>query len=148
MRNCSFILTCLSLCVPAILPLMAMDVSPVGVWKTVDDNSHKPRGLIRLYEQDGEIFGRIEASFDPKEANEVCGKCDGERKDKPVVGMVVMRHMTRHGKDYSGGDILDPDTGWIYKCRFTIEDGGRKLLVRGFLGIALLGRSQTWYRAD
>ena len=144
MLNCNFFLTSLLLCVPA----LEMDVSPLVVWKTIDDNTHKPRGLIRLYEKDGEIFGRIEGSFDPKEAGEVCGKCDGERKNQPVLGMVVMRHMIRHGREFSGGEILDPDTGWVYRCRFTVEDGGKKLLVRGFLGISLLGRSQTWYREE
>jgi uncharacterized protein (DUF2147 family) len=127
---------------------MGMDGSPVGLWKTIDDNTHKPRGLVRLYELEGEIFGKIEASFDPKEAREICSKCGDERKDKPVVGMVVLRHMIRRGKEYIGGDILDPDTGWLYRCRFTLEDGGRKLVIRGFLGISLLGRSQTWYREE
>jgi uncharacterized protein (DUF2147 family) len=147
MRNCNFFLTGLLLCVPT-MAMPAPDVSPVGVWKTIDDTTHKPRGLIRLYEQDGEIFGRIEASLDPKEAGEVCSKCDGERKNKPVVGMVVMRHMAKHGKEFSGGDILDPDTGWVYRCRFTVQDGGRTLVVRGYLGVSLLGRSQTWYRQE
>jgi uncharacterized protein (DUF2147 family) len=125
-----------------------MDATPVGVWKTIDDTTHKPRGLIRLYEQDGEIFGKIEASFDPKEANEVCEKCSGDRKGQPVLGLVVMRHMKKHGNDYAEGDILDPDTGWVYKCKFTLESGGKTLQVRGFLGFSLLGRSQTWYREE
>jgi uncharacterized protein (DUF2147 family) len=141
---CNFFLAGLLLCAP----LMAMDANPVGVWKTVDDNSHKPRGLIRLFERDGEIFGRIEASFDPKEAHEVCSKCAGELKDKPVVGMIVLRHMRKHGNEYSGGDILDPDTGWVYRCKFVLEDGGKKMLIRGYLGFSLLGRSQTWYREE
>jgi uncharacterized protein (DUF2147 family) len=132
------------------VPLTAMDANPaadpVGVWKTVDDNSHKPRGLIRLFERDGEIYGRIEASFDPKEAHELCSKCAGDLKDKPVIGMVVLRHMKKHGSEYSGGDIVDPDSGWIYRCRFTLEDGGKKMLIRGYLGFSLFGRSQTWYR--
>ena len=127
-------------------PAWPMDLSPVGLWKTIDDTTHKPRGLIRLYEHDGEIFGKIEAGFDPKEAGERCGKCDGDRKNQPVVGMVVMRHMVKHGRDYSGGDILDPETGWVYRCRFSLEDGGQKLVVRGYLGISFLGRTQTWYR--
>jgi uncharacterized protein (DUF2147 family) len=62
--------------------------------------------------------------------------------------MVVMRHMSRHGRDFSGGDILDPDSGWVYRCRFTLQPDGKTLVVRGFLGLSLLGRSQTWYRAD
>jgi uncharacterized protein (DUF2147 family) len=148
MVNCKFFLTGLLSIALMCQPARGMDFSPVGLWKTIDDNTHKPRGLIRLYEDHGEIYGKVEASFDPKEAGERCDKCDGERKDKPVVGMVVIRHMVRHGREYSGGDILDPDTGWVYRCRFTLEDGGKKLVVRGYLGLSLLGRSQTWYRAD
>jgi uncharacterized protein (DUF2147 family) len=122
--------------------------SPLGVWKTIDDTTHKPRAFIRLFEREGEIFGRIESSFDPKEAHEICEKCSGDRKDKPVVGMVIMRHMRKHGDEYSGGDIVDPETGWVYRCKFTLEDGGKKMSIRGFLGISLLGRSQTWYRVE
>jgi uncharacterized protein (DUF2147 family) len=135
-------LTGLLLCVR----VMAMDATPVGLWKTIDDNTHKPRALVRLYEQNGEIFGKIEASLDPKEAGEVCAKCAGERKGMPVLGMVVVRHMKRRGNEYAEGDILDPDTGWVYKCKFTLEEGGKILVVRGFIGFSLLGRSQTWYR--
>ena len=126
----------------------AFDYSPTGVWRTIDDNTHKARGLIRLYEHNGEIFGKIEASFDPKEAGEVCDLCKDERRNKPVIGMVVMRNMKKHGSEYSGGDILDPDTGSIYRCKFSIEDGGRKLVVRGYLGFSLLGRSQVWLRQE
>ena len=126
----------------------AFDSSPAGVWRTIDDNTHKARGLIRLYEHNGEIFGKIEASFDPKEAKEVCDLCTGDRKNQPVIGLVVMRNMKKHGAEYSGGDILDPDTGNIYRCKFTMEDGGRKLLVRGYIGFSLLGRSQVWLRQE
>ena len=144
MRNCSlFFIVLLSS-----LPVRGFDPSPEGVWRTIDDNTHKARGLIRLYEQNGEVFGRVEASFDPKEAKEICERCSGDRKNKPVVGMVVMRNMKKHGAEYAGGDILDPDTGLVYRCKFTLEDGGRKLVVRGFIGISLLGRSQTWLREE
>jgi uncharacterized protein (DUF2147 family) len=144
LRNCSlFFIVLLTTSL-----LGASDPSPEGVWRTIDDNTHKPRGLIRLYEQDGALFGRIEASFDPKEAKEVCALCADERKNKPVIGMVVMRNMRKHGSEYSGGDILDPDTGQVYKCRLTMQDGGRRLVVRGFIGFALLGRSQVWFRQE
>jgi uncharacterized protein (DUF2147 family) len=144
MVNCKLFLTVALMSVPA----WSMDLSPVGVWKTIDDVTHKPRGLIQIYEQDGELFGKVVGSFNPKEANDVCGKCDGDRKNKPLAGMVILRHMMKRGKEYAGGDILDPDTGWVYKCRFTLEDGGKKLVVRGFLGVSFLGRSQTWFRED
>ena len=144
LRNCSlFFIVLLSS-----LPASGFDPSPAGVWRTIDDNTHKARGLIRLYEQNGEVFGRVEASFDPKEANEICERCSDDRKNKPVVGMVVMRNMKKRGAEYVGGDILDPDTGLVYRCKFTLEDGGRKLVVRGFIGISLLGRSQTWLRQE
>ncbi|MDE3198339.1 MAG: DUF2147 domain-containing protein [Acidobacteriota bacterium] len=126
----------------------AFDPSPAGVWQTIDDNTHKPRGLIRLYEKDGAIFGRIEASFDPKEAREVCDQCSDDRRNKPVIGLIVMRNMKRRGSEYSGGDILDPDTGTVYRCKFTIQEGGKKMVVRGYVGFSLLGRSQVWYRQE
>jgi uncharacterized protein (DUF2147 family) len=129
-------------------PIPAQDPSPAGLWRTIDDKTHKTRGLIRIFEKDGAIFGKIEASFDPVEAKEVCNKCDGDRKGKPVIGLVIMRDMKKRGPEYGGGDILDPDTGSIYRCRMTLEDGGRKLTVRGYLGVALLGRSQTWIREE
>jgi uncharacterized protein (DUF2147 family) len=123
--------------------------SPVGVWRTIDDNTHKPRGLIRLYEQSGVLFGKIEASFDPAEEKEVCDRCEGERRNKPVIGLIVLRNMKKSGaNEYAGGDILDPDTGQIYKCRITVDGSGRRLVVRGYVGIALLGRSQVWFRQD
>lgn len=132
-----------------LLTLLAQKTGPIaGRWQTVDDATHKPRGVVRLYERDGAVFGRIEAVLDPKEAAERCTDCRDERKDQPVVGMVIVRNMRRHGDEYSGGDILDPDTGSVYRCRMRLEDGGKKLVVRGFIGFSLLGRSQTWLRMD
>ena len=148
MANCTFFLTGFLSVLLTSAALAATEPTPVGVWRTVDDNTHKPRGLVRLYEQNGEIFGKIEASFDPKEVDEVCRKCGGERKGLPVLGLVIMRHMKRHGAEYSEGDILDPDTGWVYKCKFTMDKSGRTMSVRGFIGFSLMGRSQTWYRQE
>jgi uncharacterized protein (DUF2147 family) len=116
------------------------------VWRTIDDITHKPRALVRIFQRNDELFGKIEASLDPAEAKEKCERCSDDRHNKPVIGMIVMRNMKKHGGEYSGGDILDPDTGQIYKCRFTMEDGGRKLVVRGYILMPLLGRSQTWWR--
>jgi uncharacterized protein (DUF2147 family) len=127
-------------------PLLVQNPSPAGLWQTIDDKTHKARGLVRIFEKDGAMFGRIEASFNPREATGVCGKCDGDRKNKPVIGLLVMRDMKKRGSEYTGGDILDPDTGSLYKCKMSLEDDGRKLTVRGYMGIALLGRTQTWIR--
>jgi uncharacterized protein (DUF2147 family) len=121
--------------------------SPVGLWRTVDDRTHKPRAIIRIYEENGIFFGKIENSFDPEELTARCEKCSGDRKDAPVIGLVIMRGITKHGSEYRGGEILDPETGWTYRCRFTISTEGEMLFVRGYLGLAVLGRTQTWTRA-
>jgi uncharacterized protein (DUF2147 family) len=127
----------------------AADPPLVGIWRTIDDKTHQTRGLVRLYEQDGAVFGKIEKSFDPKEAQDVCDKCSGERHNQPVVGMVVVRNMKKHSAtEYTEGDILDPDSGRVYRCKMTIDDDGRKLTVRGYLGISIAGRSQVWLRQE
>ncbi len=128
------------------LSLFAADLSPEGLWKTTDDKTGKPKGLVRVYRENGAFFGRAEAALIPEEANKVCELCTDERRNKPVVGLVIMRNMRKNGEEYIGGDILDPDNGTVYRCKFRMEDQGRKLIVRGFIGFALFGRSQTWVR--
>jgi uncharacterized protein (DUF2147 family) len=125
----------------------AAESSPAGLWITVDDKTHMPRGSVRVYEENGTFSSRIETSFNPNDLTERCDKCTDDRKDAPIIGLVIMRGMTKHGAGYEGGTILDPDTGSIYRCRFTLSADGRKLSVRGYLGISLLGRTQTWTRA-
>lgn len=131
-------------------PVLAFDPAPnpTGLWQTVDDKTGKPRGFVRLYEENGEIFGRIESCLDPAEAKERCDKCSGPRKNQPVVGMVILRRMKKSGQEYSGGDILDPDTGVVYRCKFRMLEEGRKLELRGYLGAPMFGRSQIWTRQE
>jgi len=124
----------------------APDLSPAGLWKTFDDHTHKPRGTVRIYEEDGRFFGKIESSFNPAEMTERCIKCSGNRKDVPIPGLVILRNMKKDGADYDGGDILDPESGSVYKCRFTLSADGRQLQVRGYLGLPIFGRTQTWVR--
>jgi uncharacterized protein (DUF2147 family) len=130
------------------LPAIAAEGSPVGLWKTFDDRTHKARGTILIYEENGIFFGRIESSFNPEEVTGRCDKCSGDRKGAPVIGLVIMRGMMRHGSEYDGGDILDPETGFVYRCRFTLSGDGAKLMVRGYLGLSIFGRTQTWIRMD
>jgi uncharacterized protein (DUF2147 family) len=131
-----------------ILPAVGAQTSPAGLWKTFDDKTHKPRGTILIYEEKGIFFGRIESSFNPAELTERCYKCAGDRKDAPVIGLVILRGMIRHGSEFDGGDILDPETGSVYRCRFFLSDDGAKLFVRGYLGLSIFGRTQTWVRMD
>jgi uncharacterized protein (DUF2147 family) len=125
----------------------ANDVSsPVGIWKTVDDKTGKARSLVRIYEKDGKLFARIEQSLIPGDEARTCTKCPDGRKDQPLIGLEFMRGMTLMDGEYRGGDIIDPDSGSIYRCKFRLVDGGTRLKVRGFLGVWLFGRSQTWER--
>jgi uncharacterized protein (DUF2147 family) len=144
--NKTFHLMCLAAALISGLALSAQELSPIGLWQTIDDTTGKPKGLVRIYEEKGRLFGKIERSFDPKHANERCDKCPGDRKDHPVIGLVVLRNMQKNGSEYSGGDILDPDNGWVYRCKLRLVDQGKKLELRGFIGFALLGRNQTWIR--
>ena len=143
-NKCIFFFAAIALVAP---PSAADPIT--GLWKTFDDKTHQVRGVMRLYEQDGAVFGKIESSVDPKEAADVCDKCTGDRQNKPIIGLVILRQMKRTGEnEYTGGDILDPDTGSVYKCKITVADGGKKLVVRGFVGFSLLGRSQNWIRKE
>lgn len=103
---------------------------------------------MRIYEQNGAFYGKIEQSFTPGAENRVCTACDDERKNQPMIGLVIMRHVAWDDDEYTGGDILDPDTGSVYRCKFQLQDSGQKLKLRGYLGISLLGRSQIWERVE
>jgi len=124
----------------------AAGISPVGVWKTFDDKTGKARAIVRIYEQDGMLFGRIEQSFTPGAEHRVCVSCTDERRNQPIIGLLIIRNMKRDGNEYSGGDILDPESGSVYRCRMHTEQDGARLVLRGYIGISLLGRSQTWQR--
>jgi uncharacterized protein (DUF2147 family) len=131
-----------------VLPARGAEISPAGLWKTIDDKTHKPRGTVRIYEDSGLWFGRVESSFNPAEQLAHCDKCSDSRRGQPVIGMVILRGLSKRGSEYSGGDILDPETGTVYRCRFSLSANGQKLLVRGFIGISIVGRTQTWIRQE
>lgn len=122
--------------------------SPVGLWRTIDDKTGRENGAVRILESGGALYGRIERITDPARASLACVKCSDDRKGKPLIGLDIMRGLKRGGDVWDGGTILDPETGSIYKSSLRLDDGGQKLVVRGYLGISLLGRSQTWIRAQ
>jgi len=126
--------------------------TPVGVWKTIDDGTGKEKSLIRISDAGGVLSGRIEKLLDaatPQDA--VCKECSDERKDQPILGMTIIRSVRADDSDkglWSGGDILDPNNGKVYRVRLKPIDGGAKMEVRGYIGAPLLGRTQTWIRAE
>ncbi len=149
----SLTLACLPLLTTlALLPLavQASEATPVGLWRTIDDKTGKEKSLVRITEVNGELRGTIEKlSREPNEdQNPMCDKCSGERKGKPVLGMMILSGLKRDGKEWTGGEILDPNNGKTYKCKISMDDAGKKLNVRGFIGVALLGRTQVWLREE
>jgi uncharacterized protein (DUF2147 family) len=123
--------------------------TPAGLWRTIDDKTGQERSLIRIEEVNGAFQGRIEKLLNRQPDDDpdgLCRKCEGERKDKPVVGMTILWGLRKDGDQYGGGEILDPKNGKVYRAKMMLRDGGRKLEVRGFIGVSLLGRSQTWVR--
>src|SRR5580692_9582723 len=117
--------------------------SPLGLWKTFDDKTGDARAIVRIYEENGKLFGRIERSFRPGSEKRVCEVCADERKNQPIIGLLIIRDMKASDGEYSGGDILDPENGSVYRCKFHVDDSGTHLIVRGFIGFSLLGRTQT-----
>ncbi len=128
----------------------AADASPVGLWKNVDDVSGKPKALIRITEEKGGLQGKLEKLFRTPEQdqNPRCDKCEGDRKNQLVLGMTIMTGLKLDGDAYTGGEILDPDNGKVYKSKMELIDGGKKLQVRGYIGVPMFGRSQTWLRQE
>jgi uncharacterized protein (DUF2147 family) len=128
----------------------ATDATPVGRWKTIDDNTHKPTAVVEISEQDGALSGRIVQLFRKPndDQNPRCVDCDGERHDQPIIGMTILWNLHSDGDVWDGGEILDPDEGKTYRCKIHPIENGSKLEVRGFIGFSLLGRTQIWERAD
>jgi uncharacterized protein (DUF2147 family) len=127
-------------------------MTPLGAWHSIDDETKKPKAVIRISANaSGALSGIVEKSLDPKPGAEPnCDKCTDDRKGKPKVGMEIIRGGKKvDGKDvWEEGKILDPENGTDYRLRLTPVDGGKKLEVRGYVGTPMLGRTQTWIRAE
>lgn len=124
--------------------------TPVGVWQTIDDNTHQPKALVQISQsEDGSLSGKVIKGLNPADKpGKLCTACTDDRKDQPILGMTIIKNMKQDGDKWDGGNILDPENGKVYKCNMRLEDGGQKLVVRGYIGVSLLGRSQTWIRQD
>lgn len=138
----------LSLFLLSAFSLAATD-SPLGLWKTIDDETGVEKSLVEIYAApDGSIEGRVvKILHSDRGPNPRCTECKGERKDQPIEGMIIIWGMREEDGQWGGGRILDPAKGKEYKCRLRLQDDG-DLEVRGFIGFSLLGRSQEWKRVE
>lgn len=135
--------------------VLAANDSPVGKWKTIDDATHQAKSIVEITDQDGQLEGKILELLNRSPADiardgekPVCAKCTDARKGQPLIGMVIMTGVTQDGDKWDGGRILDPKNGKTYKVSLKVINGGQNLEVHGYIGFSLLGRTQTWERAE
>ncbi len=124
-------------------------MTPVGLWKTIDDDGKTEKSLVRISESGGVLTGTIEKIFDPAKQDNKCDKCSDDRKDKPVLGMAIIRNVRQDADDkglWGGGEILDPAKGSTYKTRLKPVDGGKSMEMRGYIGF--IYRTQVWHRVE
>ena len=120
--------------------------APLGNWNTVDDKTGKVKSEVQIYDQGGKIYGKIVGLPEPNDDKgkpKLCTKCQGADKDKPIVGLVIIKELVADGGRYKGGTILDPEDGKVYRAEIWPE--GAELKVRGYLGPFY--KTQTWTRA-
>jgi len=124
--------------------------SPIGQWKTIDDETGKAKSIVEIYEKDGKLYGKIVKLLNrgaDEDQNPSCDKCSNkdDRKDKKIIGMEIIRDMEKDDDEWEDGTILDPKKGKVYDCKLWVdEDDNDVLLVRGY--VAFIYRTQKWYR--
>jgi len=126
----------------------AAESTPFGQWETIDDVTGKAKSIVNIWQEGDELKGQIITILDPAKKDKLCTKCSGSKKNKPVEGMVFIWGLEKDGDRWTGGRILDPDNGKEYKANITVINDGQNLEVRGYIGFALIGRSQIWNRVQ
>lgn len=136
------------MCVCLFFGYMANSQSVFGKWKTIDDRTGEPKAIVDIYEKDGLMHGRIVKILEEGKEDALCKKCDGERKNKPIVGMKIIDSLEKNADgEWKGNTLFDPEQGATFRCRIWLNPKNQnELKVRGYL--AFFYRTQTWIRAE
>jgi uncharacterized protein (DUF2147 family) len=128
------------------------DASPIGLWKSIDEQTEEATAVVRIAERDGVLVGEIVEILDAKaKPDAVCVPCTDDRRDAPILGLAIIRDVKPNARPegpWDGGEILDPNNGKVYKLRLSLAERGERLLVRGYIGRPMFGRTQVWHRVE
>lgn len=137
----------ITLILALVISFTASSQTIFGKWKTIDDETGNEKSIVEVYKKDGKAYARILQLLEKGKENKLCEECKGAKKNKPIKGMEIINGLKKDGDEWNGAKILDPKTGKEYKCYITL-DGDNKLKVRGYIGFALIGRTQHWNRVQ
>ena len=118
-----------------------------GKWNSKNDDTGEVDSVIEVYEKDGKAYAKIIEIKDVNRQNSVCDKCEGDNKNKKILGLNILTGLKKVGKEWSGGTILDPRNGKVYKCYIKLANKN-KLKIRGYIGVSLFGKTAYWYRVE
>jgi uncharacterized protein (DUF2147 family) len=121
--------------------------SVIGKWKTIDDETGDAKSIVEVFTKSGKIYAKVVEILEPANKNRLCTNCSGEDKNQPILGLTIIKGLTKDGSEYNSGEILDPKNGKLYKCALSLVSKD-KLKIRGYIGFSLLGRTQYWYRVN
>lgn len=130
------------------LPAHAENLSAEGRWRTIDDETGLAKSIVHIYRSGDELKGDVVELLNPTEPNPRCTECKGSRRNQPIEGLNIIWGLEQDGDEWVDGSILDPENGKEYSAKLAVTEGGTRLDVRGYLGFALIGRTQTWERVD